>query len=347
MTHPQRSFPRLLGALVLAVALLLGAAACGSDGGASESSSTTEASSTGSAFPVTIEHKYGETVVEAKPGRVVSVGYQDQDPLLALGVVPVGIRDWFGDQPYAVWPWAQELLDGAEPEVLPAAEINFEQVAALQPDLIVGVSSGMTQTEYDRLSQIAPTIMQTADQPDYQETWQTQTRLIGAAVGESEKAEALIAEVEGRFEEEATAHPEFAGKEGTVSYVFEDGTIGAYAPGDARSRIITDLGFVIPQVVIDAAGDQFYSQFSLEEIDKLDHDLLLWISYEDAAVAAIKASPLRQQLEVVSEGGEIFMTEMEAGASSFSSVLSLPYLLDTLVPKLAVAVDGDPVTVVD
>jgi iron complex transport system substrate-binding protein len=129
--------------------------------------------------------------------------------------------------------------------------------------------------------------------------------------------------------------------------VFEDGTIGAYAPGDARSRIITDLGFVIPQVVIDAAGDQFYSQFSLEEIDKLDHDLLLWISYEDAAVAAIKASPLRQQLEVVSEGGEIFMTEMEAGASSFSSVLSLPYLLDTLVPKLAVAVDGDPVTVVD
>jgi iron complex transport system substrate-binding protein len=39
------------------------------------------------------------------------------------------------------------------------------------------------------------------------------------------------------------------------------------------------------------------------------------------------------------------MTEMEAGASSFSSVLSLPYLLDTLVPKLAVSVDGDPGTV--
>ncbi|HEY6532927.1 MAG TPA: ABC transporter substrate-binding protein, partial [Acidimicrobiales bacterium] len=173
MTPPQKSIPRLLGALTLAMALLLGAAACGSDSNDSSSSATTEVGSSDSAFPVTIEHMYGKTVVESKPERVVSVGYQDQDPLLALGVVPVGIRDWFGDQPQATWPWAHDLLEGAEPEVLPSTEINFEQVAALKPDLIVGVSSGMTETEYDRLSQIAPTIMQTADQPLYQETWQT------------------------------------------------------------------------------------------------------------------------------------------------------------------------------
>ena len=32
------------------------------------------------------------------------------------------------------------------------------------------------------------------------------------------------------------------------------------------------------------------------------------------------------------------------GATSFVSVLSLPYLLDGLVPMLAAAVDGDPAT---
>src|SRR5690606_20608019 len=70
---------------------------------------TTEATSdTGSdapsdAFPVTIEHKYGETTIEEEPERVVAVGFTDQDTLLALGVVPVGIRDWYGDQPFATW----------------------------------------------------------------------------------------------------------------------------------------------------------------------------------------------------------------------------------------------------
>ncbi len=32
------------------------------------------------------------------------------------------------------------------------------------------------------------------------------------------------------------------------------------------------------------------------------------------------------------------------GATSFVSVLSLPFLIDELVPRLAAAVDGDPAT---
>jgi iron complex transport system substrate-binding protein len=326
--------------LVLAVA----GAACSDDDSEDAAGATTAATAGTDAFPVTIEHKYGTTVVASRPTRVVSVGFQDQDPLLALGVVPVGIRDWFGDKPHATWPWAEELLGDAEPEILAGSEINFEQVAALRPDLIVGVSSGMTDTEYERLSQIAPTIVQTADQPDYQETWQTQTRLIGAAVGELEKAEELIAEVEQRFADERAAHPELEGKSASISYVWDDGSIGAYAPGDARSRILTSLGLAIPQEVVDAAGDQFYSQFSMEEIAKLDHDAIVWISYEPGVIEPLKASPLRQGLTAYKEGREVFLNELEAGAASFSSVLSLPYLLDTFVPKLVAALDGDPAT---
>jgi len=36
----------------------------------------------------------------------------------------------------------------------------------------------------------------------------------------------------------------------------------------------------------------------------------------------------------------------DLGAASFVSVLSIPFLLDDLVPMLANAVDGDPGTVV-
>jgi iron complex transport system substrate-binding protein len=332
--------------LALAFALLLGAAACGGDSDDDAGGPSNDGGSGEGAFPVTIEHMYGQTTIEEEPERVVTVGFTDQDPLLALGVVPVAIRDWYGDQPQATWPWAHDLLDGAEPVVLPSTEIDYEQVAALEPDLIVGVSSGMTETDYDRLSQIAPTLTQTDDEPLYGETWQTGTRMIGTAVGKAAEAEELIADTEALIATHAADNPAFEGKEATVSYVFEDGSIGAYGPTDVRSRLLTSLGFVIPQVVVDAAGDQFYSQFSMEEIGKLDHDVLVWVSYLDPQVEAIKASPLRQQLDVVEAGGEVFMGEMEAGAASFSSVLSIPYALETLVPQLALAVDGDPATVV-
>ena len=65
-----------------------------------------EESQTEAAFPVTLEHKYGSTTIDAAPERVISVGYSEQDPLLALGVAPIAIRDWFGDQPFGVWPWS-------------------------------------------------------------------------------------------------------------------------------------------------------------------------------------------------------------------------------------------------
>jgi len=72
------------------------------------------------AFPVTIPHKFGSTTIEAEPERVVSIGYNEHDFLLALGVIPVALRDWYGEQPNSVWPWAQDELGDATPEVLPA-----------------------------------------------------------------------------------------------------------------------------------------------------------------------------------------------------------------------------------
>ena len=60
--------------------------------------------------PVTITHVFGETTVPERPKRVVSAGFTGQDDLLALGVVPIAVTNWFGDQPFAVWPWAQPKL---------------------------------------------------------------------------------------------------------------------------------------------------------------------------------------------------------------------------------------------
>src|SRR5690606_40794701 len=53
--------------------------------------------------------------------------------------------------------------------------------------LIVGVSSGMSEREYELLSGIAPTVTQTADYVDYGTPWPVEVRMLGQATGTSEK----------------------------------------------------------------------------------------------------------------------------------------------------------------
>lgn len=316
----------------------------------SPAGSTTE-SSTGSStadadtFPVTIQHKFGEITIESEPQRVVSIGFADQDWLLALGVTPVAIREWYGEYPYATWPWAQDELGDAQPEVLPSTELNFEQIAALDPDLIVGVGSGMTDTDYATLSKIAPTLAQPGDYIDYGTPWDVTTELIGKAVGRSAEAEQVIADIEAKYAAARDAHPEFEGATAAVAFYFED-MPGAYASGDIRSRLVSDLGFVIPPEFDDLAGDAFYFSVSNEEIGKLDADVLIWIVASDADLPVIAAIPTRPSLTAYAEGREVFTDALLSGAFSFASPLSIDYLLEHLVPELALAVDGDPATVV-
>jgi iron complex transport system substrate-binding protein len=138
------------------VALLLLLAVCGGGPAAPGAPSGGAAA----AFSVTITHKYGDTTITAPPTRVVSLGYTDQDAILALGVVPVAIREFTGNQPSATWPWARDRLQGQQPQVLPVSGIGPETPAGLRPDLIIAVSAGLTKEDYDLYSRIGPVLAQ-------------------------------------------------------------------------------------------------------------------------------------------------------------------------------------------
>src|SRR5690606_8099536 len=120
--------------------------------------------------------------------------------------------------------------------------------------LIVGVSSGMSEREYELLSGIAPTVTQSSDYVDYGTPWPVEARILGQATGTSEKAEQIIADIEGRFAQIRADHPEFEGKTAAVSFVYLN-TPGAYASQDSRSRLLTQMGFVIPPEYDEIAGD--------------------------------------------------------------------------------------------
>src|SRR5690606_19993215 len=126
-----------------AAALAVATSACGAPPASSpESPTSPQPQATG--MPVTIDHALGSTTITAPPQRVVTIGWSDQDPVLALGVKPVGTTEWFDEQPGAIFPWATEAAGGHVPEIVSnAGEINFEKVAALQPDLILALYEGL------------------------------------------------------------------------------------------------------------------------------------------------------------------------------------------------------------
>jgi iron complex transport system substrate-binding protein len=342
--HRRRKVPRLAGAALLAIALGAGALPAAAQSPAA-GSPPAGSPAPGDAYPVTIPHKYGETVISQRPERVVTVGLTDQDPFLALGLAPVGVTEWFGEQPHGAWPWAAPLLGDATPQVLRAPDgIDFESVTALHPDLIVGLYSGMTQEEYDTLSQIAPTVAQPSEYPDWGIPWQQQTMLVGQILGRTAEAGQLVGSVEGLFGQIQGRYPEFAGKSAVVATPYEG--IFVYGPEDVRGRLLTRLGFTLPEGLAEVTGGTYGGNLSEEHVDMLDVDAIIWL---DGANVDGLGGPLYATLPVHTEGREVFLSSYDdplGGATSFVTVLSLPYLLEGLAPRLALAVDGDPATVV-
>jgi iron complex transport system substrate-binding protein len=330
-------------AVTLALLALAVLAGCGSDSPDQPASTAGKASA--GAFPVTIEHKFGKTTVEAEPKRIVVVGLREQDSLLALGVVPVGTTEWFGEHPGAIFPWAEEALgDAKKPEVLSFTDgIQYEKVAALAPDLILAVYSGLNQKDYDTLSKIAPVVAQPPGQIDWGSSWQDEIVMTGKAIGKSAEAEKLKAAAEQQLANAAAANPEFKGQTAAVATPYQG--IYVYGPQDARSRLMTDLGFTFPSGLKNIGGKEFGGQLSDEKVDLLDVGTLLWFA-EPAAEAKLKKNAVYSKLDVRMQGRDVYIPETGTlyEATSFISVLSIPLLIDELVPKLAAAADGDPET---
>ena len=325
--------------LVLALTL----AACG--GSEDEEPAGESAGESAGAFPVTIDHKFGKTEIPKRPERVVTVGYTEQDTVLALGVKPVGEREFLGGYDYANRPWAQEALGGTKPEPVGQEEVNFERVAALRPDVLIGVNSGMSARDYKTLSKIAPTVPQTDEFIDFGVPWQNQAAMVGQALGMEDKAKEVVRETEAKFASIRKEHPEFEGKTAALAYGSGGGKFGAYSSQDYRTRFFEDLGFQAPKAVDKLAGKSFYVDFSKEQVRLMDQDVLIMFASEKT----VAEDPLYKRLDAVKEGRVIYLDleDQLAGALGFGSPLSLSYAAEGFAGPLRQALDGDPATKVE
>ena len=278
---------------------------------------------------VSVKHIFGETKIPAPPKRVVSAGFTEQDDLLALGVVPIAVTDWFGGQPFGVWPWAQPKLGGAQPVVLNLSDgIQADQIASLKPDLIVATNAGLDQDTYTKLSAIAPTIAQSG--PDaFFEPWKDQATLIGQAVFKADDMSKLIAAVGDKFASVGKNNPQFAGKKVLLlGGTFYEDSVRVTTPG-WRTDFLTEMGFTIPDT-----GRGLVSRDKLASV--LDvADVLIWTTESDDEQAALLADPVVAKLQATVQRRNVFTGKDLAGAIAFASTLSYPVVADQLPPLIS------------
>jgi iron complex transport system substrate-binding protein len=227
--------------------------------------------------------------------------------------------------------------------VINGATVDPETVAALDPDLIVAISAGLTKEQYDQFSAIAPTIVQPKGDIAYGTAWQDSTREIGKALGRSAEAEQLVTDLEGRFTQAKAANPQLAGKKAMVAGISSGGGKWfAYSSQDNRGRFLTSLGLTVPPQIDQLAGQSFYTEVSLEQLNILDQaDVVPWLDVTSGAPESrIENVPGHENLAVFQQKRLVTLTEDQGTAMSFSSVLSLPALLDTFPAQLAGAVGG-------
>lgn len=332
MTHPSSApVSRRLFLAGSVSAALLAVSACSSDESAPQPSPTP-------VFPVTVEHMYGSTTIEAEPKRIVVVGTTEQDALLALGVVPIAVTQWVGDEPYAVFPWAVDKLGDAKPTVLDSAEgLSAATITKLKPDLIIGTNAGLDKATYTALSKIAPTIANSGVYgTESYEPWPTQTMLVGKAVGREAQAQKLVDELTQRFADVAAAHPKWAGvPAGFVQAPYDDGSVIAW-PNGLGTNFLTDLGFTIPKSFDRFVGDTVaQAQIPAEDAGVLDEaEVLVWGTDVEDDGTDLRADKVLGKIAAVKDDRSVYTGDLLASAIYFSTILSLPYVIDRLVPKL-------------
>lgn len=304
------------------------------------------AGATAQQFPVTLNHVYGSTTIEAAPKRIVTWGWGNEDAVIALGTMPVGIPfQSYGGGEDGVQPWIEQALaaaGGEKPAVLAnTGEPPFEQIAALQPDLIIAAFSGITQDQYTLLSGIAPTIAYSGDA--YSATWQDVTTIVGAALGKSAEAATLIADTEQFLADEVAKYPDIPG---TTFAGFNDfdGAIAVYAPLDARMRFLSGLGLVpAPSLEELSPNDgKFIFSLSYEVFDTLTSDILITYYEEQAPLDELLTRSYVKAMPQVQKGALAALVGIEnVAAVSPPSALSLrwgfPHYLEVIAKAASAA----------
>lgn len=299
----------------------------------------------GTSYPITIRHALGTTIIPKKPQRVATVAWANHEVPLALGIVPVGFAaaNFGDDDGDGLLPWVAEKLvelHADKPVLFDEGDgIDFEAVAATRPDVILAAYSGLSQSDYDTLSQIAPVVAY--PEAPWSTDWREMIRLNSAGLGMAAEGEALIKKIEADIARTVAEHPELKDKSAmfiTHLSASDLSIVNFYTTNDTRVKFFADLGLKSPKSVIEAsAPGKFSGSISAERIDAFD-DVDIVVTYGNQKLLdALAANPLMTRMPAVAKGALVMLGRNPVGTAANPTPLSIPWVLKDYVALLGEA----------
>ncbi|WP_280401600.1 ABC transporter substrate-binding protein [Nocardia carnea] len=283
-----------------------------------------------SAGGVTIPHAFGETVVESAPTKIVALGNQWLDTVQAFGIVPAGYIDNVATMARRTPAWEPESLQQAT--ALNTGGDITEQVAALEPDLILADPFLADRTRYDQLSKIAPTLPGLSDKAAA--PWPDLVTTLGKVLGREADAGTIVADVWAQVDAVAAANPGLKGTTFLSTWLAGPTQLMVLNdPEDGSGQLFTRLGMTIPQHIRDMPASGGRVSLSPERVGELTSDLLI-AGYSVNQDEAYRQLPGYGELPAVRKDAVVFLDNADIGAINQPTVLSLPYILKEIEPAL-------------
>lgn len=324
--------------------LSISLAACG----AVQPSKTQAENSQQEGYPIEIQHAFGTSVLESKPERIATVSWGNQDVPLALGVVPVGMsKGNFGKlTEEGLLPWtakAIQELQKEEPVLFDDTDgLDFEAIADTKPDVILAAYSGLTQEDYETLSQIAPVVAY--PQKAWQTLWREQVQLDAKGMGMEQEGKKLIEETDTWIKEQLKKYPQIEGKSAAFLWVDASDTSSfyVYLPKDPRAAYLMDLGLSFPEALekLGKETEDFSLSLSSEQVDLLN-DVDILVTYGDSnTLKGLQNDALFSTIPAVQKGSVVVLdSQGELAGAATPTVLSIRATLDAYLKELAKAAD--------
>ena len=293
-------------------------------------------------FPITIQHGLGEITINEKPERIVAIAWGNPDVPLALGLVPVGISEAnFGPRDEnGLLAWTAEAFARMDvsPNVFDDTDgWDYEAISDCAPDVILAAYSGLSEEEYNRLSEIAPVVAYPGI--PWTTTWQEETINNALALGMEEEGRLLVSETEDLIAQKLSEYPLIKDKKAAFFWLSEDdlGTFYIYTSNDPRAAFLGDLGLVTPDSVSSLITDNsaFSVTVSAENADLLN-DVDIIITYgTETLVDAMQQDARFANIPAVKNGSFVLLdSQDDLAAASTPTVLSIPYSIDSYLSAL-------------
>lgn len=295
------------------------------------------------AFPVTVDHEFGVTIIDTPPQHVVVLGAAEADICTALGLCPVGMPR------SAQTPWftaAVKAIDAISPVIFDDTQgIPTERIKSLNPDLVLSLGSSVSPNTYDALLEFAPVILQAKNAAV--RDWRSNVRLIGRVLGREEAAQTLI-----ETTEEATkaSIKDYLGLKGsTVLYLGASSVPGAditvFADSSAPVKLLNEFGLVnAPALKLVQSEGRPWDDSDTPALYLLPHERaadlsadVLVVSLNGDDMAAYKATRSVPWLPTLGKGQIYVVSGNEALSLEQDSPLGIAWAGRNVVPELAKA----------